>query len=413
MSDTLSVRELYEQLEGFLLDAFGTETWIQGEIRNFKTAASGHIYFDLADPDPGRGDSPVLSITLFKPQQRDVNATLHRHGGSVSLSTGVLVRICGRVGAYRQRSSIQLKMTGIDPTFTIGAVEQQRERVLALMTAEGLLGVNGQLVVPDLPLRVALVTSVGSAAHADALHELERWGVGFHIFEIDARTQGAEAVDSVVAGLRTADRLGVDVVMLVRGGGARTDLVAFDDEKVARAIVAMQTPVFTGVGHEIDRTVVDDVAHTACKTPTACAAAVGERARAFVDHFESLAEAVPAAARDLLDGAALRVGQGAGRAARAATGKLDQASLRLDHAAARTGPAAVRLLDRSQAAVDLAAAKVAAHDPALALARGWSMTRRADGTVVRSVADVRDGDELVTLVGDGRITSTVSATDAD
>ncbi|MFM7064897.1 MAG: exodeoxyribonuclease VII large subunit, partial [Actinomycetes bacterium] len=163
--------------------------------------------------------------------------------------------------------------------------------------------------------------------------------------------------------------------------------------------------------HEIDRTVVDDVAHTACKTPTACAAAVGERARAFVDHFEALAAAVPAAARDVLDHGSQRVDLAADRAARAATGRLDQATLRLDHMARQTGPAAHRLLDRAQAAVELVAAKVAAHDPALALARGWSTTRRADGTVVRSVADVAPGDELVTLVGDGQITSQVHATD--
>jgi exodeoxyribonuclease VII large subunit len=159
--------------------------------------------------------------------------------------------------------------------------------------------------------------------------------------------------------------------------------------------------------------VVDDVAHTACKTPTACAAAVGERARAFVDRFDTLADAVPTAARDLLDAAALRIAQDGDRAARAATSKLDQAALRLDHAAQRTGPAAARVLDRAQAAVDVAAAKVGAHDPALALARGWSMTRRADGTVVRSVADVSSGDELVTVVGDGRITSTVGTIDPD
>lgn len=408
MSDTLSVRELYQQIDGLFLDAFGQETWIHGEIRNYMVANSGHIYFNLADPDAEARNAPSLSITLFLPQQRGVNAALHAHGGGIELAEGVRVRISGRIGAYAPRSTLQMRMSGIDPTFTIGAIEQERERVLALMAAEGLLGVNGTLHVPDLPLRIALVTSVGSAAHADTLHELERWGVGFHILEIDARTQGAEAVDSLVRGLRTADSLDADVVLLVRGGGARTDLVAFDNEAVARQIVAMHTPVFTGVGHEIDRTVVDDVAHTAFKTPTACASAVGERARRCIDVFEDLAAAVPEVARAAVTAMADRVEERAARAARAAAGRLDHAALRLDHAATRTAPAARRTLDVAAARVELIEAKVAAHDPSLALARGWSLTRRSDGTVVRSVHDVAPGDEVTTLVADGLIVATVT-----
>ncbi|MFM7068411.1 MAG: exodeoxyribonuclease VII large subunit [Actinomycetes bacterium] len=408
MSDTFSVSELYEQLDDLFAATFGRETWIHGEIRNYTVAQSGHIYFDLADPSVAGRSAPSLSITLFRPQQRDVNAALLRHGSGVELGTGVAVRIAGTIGAYAPRSSLQMRMSAIDPTFTIGAIEQERERVLAVMTAEGLLDINGRLPLAELPLRVALITSVGSAAHADVLHELERWGIGFEVLQIDARTQGAEAVDSLVAGLRTAERLQPDVVMLVRGGGARTDLIAFDNERVARAIVAMTVPVFTGVGHEIDRTVVDDVAHTACKTPTACASAVGERAQHAVAQFEANAAAVPAAAQRLLNTTSSHLGDTAQRSARAAAAKLDHAAAMLDRTTDRVGPAVARALDGAAATVDLAAARVAGHDPQRALERGWSMTRHTDGRIVRSPDDAAAGDALVTTVAGGVITSTVT-----
>jgi len=430
VTDTLSVGELYTDLEDVFAAAFGYETWIHGEIRNYFLARSGHAYFDLIDPDHEGANPPSLSITLFKSDLRNVAASLRSHGGGVELAVGVRVRIAGRVGAYPQRSTLQLRMTAIDPTFTIGAIEQERERVLALMASEGLLDLNARLTVPVLPLRIALITSVGSAAHADVLHEFERWGIGFEILQIDARTQGAEAVPTIVSGLQTADRLQADVVMLVRGGGARTDLVAFDHELVARTIAAMSTPVFTGVGHEIDRTVVDDVAHSDFKTPTACASAIAERARHAADGFEQLAELVPVAARQVLQSTSVLVEDRSARAARAATNRLSTASLVLNHAAARTSPAALRRLDSATATVgelarrlgpaalqalanatgtvDLASAKAAAHDPAAALARGWSLTRRSDGSVVRSIEHIEHGDTLTTLVAGGVITSTVS-----
>ena len=133
-----------------------------------------------------------------------------------------------------------------------------------------------------MPLRVGLVTSSGSAAEADFVDELRRSGFAFDVVRVDARVQGPDAAFDIVAGIERAVADGAEVIALVRGGGARTDLAAFDDERIARAIATCPVPVLTGIGHEVDRSVADEVAHTAHKTPDglrACARAPGAGVR--------------------------------------------------------------------------------------------------------------------------------------
>ena len=172
-------------------------------------------------------------------------------------------------------------MTDIDPAFTLGRLAADRDRLLRLLDAEGLLGRQAALSRPLVPLRVGLVTAGGSAAEHDVMDELRRSGLGFRVVRADARVQGPTAPRSVAWGLRAVAARGADVVLLVRGGGATTDLAAFDSEVIARAVAGLDTPVLTGIGHDIDRSVADEVAHAAYKTPTACAQAVVADVLAF------------------------------------------------------------------------------------------------------------------------------------
>jgi exodeoxyribonuclease VII large subunit len=245
---------------------------------------------------------------------------------------------------------------------------------------------------------------------------------------------------------------GVDAVLLVRGGGATTDLAAFDSEVIARAIATLDVPVFTGIGHDIDHTVADEVAHAAYKTPTACAQAVVDDVRAFERHafevWRGVAAAVErhlraegdrlrtcgrhvaVATRQGLSGADRDLSGRAVRVRRSATGALARSALALERSVGRVesgarahlrgheqvvAAAAERLVQRpprllAGASRDLARldAQVRALDPARSLARGWSITRHADGRVVRSVRDVAAGHELSTTLADGEVRSTVS-----
>ena len=134
-----------------------------------------------------------------------------------------------------------------------------------------------------MPLRVGLVSSAGTAAYRDFAHGLETSGYAFRVALCDVRVQGDAASRRIVWGLRRLARLDLDVIAVVRGGGARSDLAPFDTEIVARAITEMPVPVITGIGHETDRTIADDVAHTCAKTPTAAAATLDEAVDAYVE----------------------------------------------------------------------------------------------------------------------------------
>ena len=432
LEPTWSVTELHEAINGLLTHAFGEEIWIEGELRNFKRSQKQHVYFDLVDADPG-GDlyPPMLSVTLFSRERQAVNRFLSDQGGNVKMGDGVRVRIRGRLATYASRSSLQLRMTWIDPTYTLGVLDQERDRVLALLASDGILRANAEVRLDPVPLRIALITSRGSAAHADALDELRRSGLGLQVSLLDARMQGVDAEQSILSALRTAQQLPVDVILLTRGGGARTDLASFDLEAVARAIAGSTLPVFTGIGHEIDHTVADEVAHTAHKTPTACAAAVVTMVRNSVERMHLAWGRAAAASSGQLTSNDRRLSESGARAGRAAVRHLDRDRQRVDNLWHRAGIAAPRRTLAADTALDSAAqritrsathaieltssrldalsARARVHDPVVALARGWSISRTGSGTLVRGIQDLRPGDRLLTQLADGTIASAVES----
>lgn len=430
---TLTVGELSARIAQFTAKAFPADLWVEGQIRNLSRSAAGHVYFDLAEPTPsGQTPRAQISVTLLAPERKHVNEQLKRAGGAVRMEDGIEVRLNGRLRWYTPRGTLQLKMHGIDPAFTLGRLQVDRERVLAGLTADGLLRANGAVPMALVPLRIGLVTSRGTAAHADVLAELTASALAFTVREVDARTQGSSCEPSVTKALRRLAHEKVDVILLVRGGGARTDLAAFDSELIARTIAASPVPVLTGIGHEVDRSIADEVAHAAHKTPTAAAAAVVAHVRRFLDQIDeqwvharraALASATQADAR--LDRRADRVGRATRRSLARATGSLDAADRRtvfastrvLDRADAgldqlvaltvRRGPQAI---GRSTRQLDTIGARLRAHDPGHALARGWTITTTVDGQPVRSVTDLAAGAELVTRFATGTVTSKVTVT---
>ena len=404
----VTVAELGALVEEGLRTLFPDELWVEGQIPNLHLARSGHTYFDLIEPNdqPGEAPTALFSVTLWKGNRPGVERTLAEAGG-VALEDDLVVRLRADLRFYAPRGRLQLNMTGIDPAFTLGRLAAERDRLLRTLSDEGLLERNAGLVVPVPPLRVGLVTSVGSAAHADFCTELERSGGGFTILERDARVQGGGSALDVAEGLRVVATHRPDVIALVRGGGSAADLATFDAEVVARTIAALDIPVFTGIGHEIDRSVADEVAHTAFKTPTACAAAIVASAREVLDDLLALRTAVVVQARRALASAADRQDDLAVRFRRSAEAVLSRQGERLDSAAGRLVRSTTVALGRHGDQLTALTARLRALDPAAILARGWSITRRAGGDLVRSTTDVRGGDALETRFADGTVRSTV------
>ena len=406
----LSVSRLGSLVKDGLAVLFPEEFWVEGQITNLRTPRSGHTYLDLVEPsdEPGRPPVAAFSVVLWKQTRVGIDRTL-AEAGDLALDDDLHVRIRASIDFYPPHGRLQLKMTGVDPGFTLGLMAAQRERLLLALATEGILGRNASLALSEPALRIGLVTSIGSAAHADFCTELERSGIAFDLIERDTRVQGDGAAIDIAEGLRIVATYGPDVIALVRGGGSAVDLSVFDAEVVARTIAGLAVPVLTGIGHEIDHSIADEVAHTSYKTPTACATALVSAARAFADRISALRTAIADHAHRAIDMADRQRTDLAERTIRAANAVLRHHTDLLAAEQSRLLHTASALPQRHRERLDALGGRLRALDPAMVLARGWSITRLSDGTLVRSPQDVSDGDTLVTALADGTVTSVASA----
>jgi len=426
---TYSVPELVDAANQVLRRGFGDGLWVRGEIEGWSTRGNHH-YFSLCGLDE-EGNRATVSVALFANTAYRLRGILARH--RLELRNGLAVRLHLRPDVYARTGRLTFVVQGLDPTFTLGQLAQGRDELLRRLVAEGLLDRNRARPLPPAPLVLGVVTSRHSAAYHDLLHELEASGIAFTLRVADVRVQGDGAEVAIAAAIRALGARPLDTVLVVRGGGSRSDLATFDTEVVARAIAACPVPVLTGLGHEIDRSVADEVAHTALKTPTACAAFVVARVREAATHAEEVWDAIEALAERSLTrsrhdlallGRAVaartvavvgrsgeRIDGHEARLVRAATGAVAREEQRLRRRRERLADLGGRSLRPTEGHLAVLEARVRAVDPAVALARGWSITRVAGGGVVRSVADVRPGDVLLTQLADGTVTSTATSAD--
>src|SRR5262245_20276889 len=355
---TFGVRELADAVNQVLRRGFRDGVWVRGEIDGIQQRG-GHVYFTLTEQtDEGRAS---VQVALFANTWYRLRPVLARH--RLRLGNGLAVRIHGALNYYAPTGRLSLVMDGIDVRFTLGQLAADRDALLARLTEDGLLRRNASVPVPLVPERIGLVASRGSAAWHDVLHELEASGFGFELAHVDVRVQGAEAAASVAAAARTLGRRRVDLIVLVRGGGSRTDLATFDDERIALAIARSPVPVFTGLGHETDRSVADEVAHTSYKTPTKCAAALVERVRAYQADLERARAGIEHLAVGRLTGADAAVASLGHRIAARTEATVSLADQRVRHAGQRLVRESTRRLDVADDTVTRAARGLARWAP--------------------------------------------------
>ncbi len=331
---TFTVSELADAVNQALRRSFSDGVWVRGEIREWNERG-GHAYFSLADDSPGR--QAVVRVQLFANARQRLRPLLARH--RLRLTVGMKVRIFGHLDFYAPSGQLGLKMTDLDPRFTLGDLAQQRDQVLRRLAADGSLDANSRRQLSRVPLRVGVVSSAGTAAWHDFHDELVRSGLGFEVVLADTRVQGPEAARRVTRAIRAlshhATVRGLDVIVVIRGGGSRNELATFDAETIARAIAAAPVPVLTGLGHEIDRSVADEVAHTSLKTPTACAAALVHAVAGYLAAAEQRFAAVTTVADDRVRTEARGLAERAHRIARRTHAAVDRAderlAVRVDH----------------------------------------------------------------------------------
>ena len=253
--DVYSVSRLNREVRVLLERGFGS-IWLEAEISNFSRPSSGHWYFSLKDA------AAQVRCAMFR--QRNMLCPFTARDGQK-----VLVR--ARIGLYEPRGEYQLIIDHMEDA-GLGALKRQFEELSARLAAEGLFAAERKRSLPALPKRIGIVTSPTGAAVRDILHVLARRFPAVPVLIYPVAVQGAQAAGELIAALRLAGRRGeCDILILARGGGSLEDLWAFNDEGLARAIVASPIPVISGIGHEIDFTIADFAADVRAPTPSAAA----------------------------------------------------------------------------------------------------------------------------------------------
>jgi exodeoxyribonuclease VII large subunit len=378
---SFSVGQFTEVLNHVLKASFDEGVWVEGEIQGLRKP-NPHAYFTLIENIDGV--KAQLNINLFAGPLRNVQAKLRQQG--IELKDGLKVRLFGRVEYYGPFGKLNLIATDVDTQFSAGDVAAKREELLRQLMEKGVDKINKRIPVPLVPLRLGIISSSQAAGWADAQQHLTESGIGFAITFCDVRVQGDAAVSQIVAALNSLSRRDdIDLVMLMRGGGSKGDLAAFDDEQIAMAISKCSHPVFTGIGHEIDTSIADIVAHSANKTPTACAQSVIAIVESFLSELSYSAGSLRSLTQTAVERARSRIAVSVERL--------------------RTRPRTA--LERQTQKLMMHAASVRLLDPVTTMARGWSITRDSAGNVVRSISDIKKGDTVVTALADGSITSTV------
>ena len=402
---TYSISELADAINEVLNDNFDAGLWVWGEISGLSKKGP-HTYFTLVEQTPD-GKRNQLNVNLWGGEMTKMRPILMKSG--LDLVNGVKVRIYGNLDFYAGFGKLSMIMRGIDPNYTLGEIALQREELIRKLKEMGVFDLNREVDISPAPLRLGVITSGTSAAWADFKNQIESSDIGFHLHLANVSVQGDNAVREITQAIsRLGQRDDLDAIVLIRGGGSKAELSTFDAESIALAITESALPVFTGIGHEIDRHVADDVAFEAHKTPTACAVALIGRVNDFINETEANWDAIARLATQQLADSTNRLNNVAREIGIHTRSAVERADERLSDRIARLIRRGPQLIGDLNTRIDNFESRVRLLDPKNVLARGWSITRGADGKIVRNVGDVATGEIMTTMLHDGNVTSTVN-----
>lgn len=368
---------------------------VVGEVSGYRNPSSGHHYFALRD------EQSVLRSVMFRSGR-----------GGQFLADGTQVICHGRISIYTARGDLQYYVNQVEPD-GVGALQQAYEEMRKRLEAEGLFELDRKRPIPELPAKIAVITSPTGAVIQDILNVLTRRYPLAELVLIPTSVQGDKAAPEIVQAFQALNALDdIDVAIVARGGGSLEDLWSFNEEIVARAIFASNVPVISAVGHETDTTIADYVADRRAPTPSAAA------------------EIVAPDVRDLggyVAGYAARIDDLIGRNVRDSRTRFEMAvdrmnlripdtaqpRQRIDDLLARARLAGQRMVESSRLRLQTVEASLNALGPAKILGRGYTITRLADGSAATSASQFTAGDKLGVTFADGSVDTTVEAVDTN
>lgn len=404
--------------------------WVHGVITQISEKPKV-VYMSIADFEEGSViPQATVSLSCFAAKFAAIKAKIASFDNPFEIKPQIKVQLLIRAEIYVPYGKLQAQILDIDPVYTLGELALTKSAILKKLAMEGLLDKNKSVPLAEMPLRVGLITGEGTAAYRDFSTKLAESPFAFHIVPAFAKMQGNETESSVIEALETLrNDPELDVVCIVRGGGSKTDLTFFDSEALCRAVANYPIPVFTGIGHEIDRSLLDEVAYQACITPTDCAKHLIERA---IESWDALIRAT----RNIAEGARNYLGeykneltttghqlqQILGRRFTQEKTTLAQIAVSLkkdmhflfqsesgriqrNEEGLRQGTR--KIIEFEKAKFELNEQKVKAADPKQVLAKGYTLTLGANGKFIRNASELKPGDRITTRFRGGDVTSQV------
>lgn len=410
-SNSFSLFELNSFIRRSLEQCLPDEYWVQAELSDVRSNATGHCYLEFVQKDP-RSNSLIAKARgmiwnniyrLLKPYFEEATGQLFTSGIKVLVKVNI---------QFHELYGYSLTVLDVDPTYTLGDMARRRREILLQLEEEGVLTLNKELEMAVLPQRIAVVSSATAAGYGDFCHQLQYNPGGFFFYTelFPALMQGNQVEESMLAAL---DRIHArvnefDAVVIIRGGGSTSDLSGFDTYLLAASCAQFPLPIITGIGHERDDTVLDSVAHTRVKTPTAAAELLILRMSEAAEQLEDLSARMRQGAYALLEQERRKITVFQSRIPSLIQRKLADARLRLLTTRKDLSQVTTALLSRNHHRLEMLQQRVADASPEKLLSRGYSITLK-DGKAVTDASLLKPGDPLVTCFLKGEVRSVVES----
>ena len=386
MVSSLSLSELCARLDESLQQAFPDTCWVRAEIASLTDR--GHCYLELVEKADRGMFAAKMRATCWSNTWQLISAYfLQETGKRPEPGMQVLVEVTVE---FHPVYGLSLNIQNIDPSFTLGDLARQRQLTLQQLEADGVLDLNKSLVLPDIIRRIAVISAESAAGYGDFCHQLQDnpYGLRFATQLFPAVMQGDGATRSIISALNSINdqqpMANYDVVVIIRGGGATTDLTCFDTYELASHCAQFPLPVISGIGHTRDVSIVDLVVHSSLKTPTAVAEFLIDHNAQQLVRIDQLRQRLARVATQMV---ALRRQQ------------IEQLRLTLQYTISRT-------LQSERNKLQMFSQAIALHSPEQIFRKGYSLTLR-NGKVLRHAADAPKGTTVTTVLSDGELTSVV------
>ena len=409
----ITLSQLQQRIKSVIEQGLPLPLWVVAEIAECKVNYSGHCYLELVEKTEATDNRAANSVpkaqaraVIWRSQYAMLSAYFESQTGS-RLAAGM--KILAKVTvSFHELYGLSLQITDLDPSFTLGEVERQKQLTIKSLQADGVWDCNREVELPTLVQRLAVVSSASAAGYRDFCQELQHSPYAFRHTLFEAVMQGAAAEESICAALSAiAEREEeFDTVIIIRGGGSTNDLSCFNSYRICSYVAQFPLAVITGIGHDKDVSVADMVAHTPLKTPTAVAAWLDERMALLEGKIDEAAQLVIDAARAKTSAEQLRIERWAGLIRELAKQMCERNHSRLTLLHEQLRSAAERTIERESSRLRLAVELVEAHNPQQILRRGFAVVRLG-GKAMTHTEGVKCGEQIEIELSNGTLQAEV------